>query len=100
MKFKKGNTYTLDVEISNINIEDISKIVFKFGDIEKEYNSEEQGEVIYVDNKFIVSFSQEETLNFKKEVQIEVAIKFIDNSVKRSPIYSVYSLDTIIEEVI
>lgn len=102
MVFKKGNTYELQVKISNIDIEEISKIVFKFNSIEKTYVRDSQNEdVIYQsDETFIIYLSQEETLSLSSEVEYEVAIKFNDNSVKRSPVYTTSSLRTIIQEVI
>lgn len=102
MVFKKGNTYELQVKISNIDIEEISKIVFKFNDIEKTYvNNSQNEDVIYQsDGTFIIYLSQNETLSLSSEVEYEVAIKFTDNSVKRSPVYATSSLKTIIQEAI
>lgn len=102
MVFKKGNTYELKVQIDNIDIEEITKIVFKFNDIEKTYiaNGESEGVTYQGNNIFIINLSQAETLSLSNEVEYEVAIKFNDNSVKRSVVYTTSSLKTIIQEVI
>ena len=102
MIFKKGNTYELHATIKNINIQNITKIVFKFNNIEKTYISGETNtEVAYQeDGTFIVYLSQQETLSLSNTVEYEVAIKFNNNTVKRSPIYTTSSLKTIIQEII
>lgn len=101
MLLKRGNTYKLIAIINNIDTEDISKIVFKFNDIEKTYISNEESDVELTENdEFIIRFTQEDTLKLKGLVRYEVAIKFTDNEVKRSAIKQTTSLDTIIEKEI
>ena len=101
MDFKRGNTYRLYGTIENVDISVISKVVFKFNTIEKTYLSDGTGDVIYDSGKFIVELSQEETLSLTDtRVKYEVAVKFTDNQVKRSPVYNTNSLETIIEEEI
>ena len=102
MVFKKGNTYELKAQINNVDIEDIAKIVFKFNNIKKTYISGETSEdVVYQeDGTFIIYLSQQETLSLSNEVEYEVAIKFNDDSVKRSLVYKTSNLETIIQEVI
>lgn len=100
MSLKQGNTYKLKAVINNVDINDISKIVFKFNDVEKEYNSDGSGDVTYADGTFTILFSQEDTLDFSEIVYYEVAVKFNDESVKRSNIQKTSALKTIIERVI
>lgn len=103
MTLKKGNTYNLKVPIKFNNVllndTDVSKVVFKFGEIQKEFPSES---VSYdTDNSlFIVNFTQEDTLKLSDKVEYEVAVKFPSNQVVRSNVKETYSLKTIIEEVI
>lgn len=102
MVFKKGNTYELKAQIKNVDVEEITKIVFKFNDIKKTYiaNGESEGVIYQGENIFIISLSQAETLSLSDEVEYEVAVKFNDNSVKKSLVYKTSNLKTIIQEVI
>lgn len=103
MALKQGNTYELIcVTKDKINIDEVAKVIFQFNDIEKVYTTEigETSDVIYEDGKFIVPLSQKETLDLKKSVEYEMAIKFTDNSVKRSEVKTTNSLYTIIKKVI
>lgn len=100
MSLKQGNTYKLKAIINNVDIDDISVIVFKFNDVEKIYKSDGSGDVTYADGTFTVSFSQEDTLNFSEIVYYEVGVKFNDNSVKRSNVQKTSVFKTIIERVI
>lgn len=103
MNFKQGNTYNLKIPVKMngepLDIDEVSKVVFKFNDIQKEFGT---GDVSYdsEENYFVVNFSQEDTLKLKKEVKYEVAIKFKDDSVKRSIVKTTSTLYTIIEEEI
>ena len=100
MNLKQGNTYRLKAIINNVDIDDISKIVFKFNDIEKIYNEDGTGDVTYENDNFILNFSQEDTLNLENIVYYEVAVKFTDDTVKRSNIEKTSTFKTIIERVI
>jgi hypothetical protein len=100
MNLKQGNTYKLKAVINNVDIDDISEIVFKFNDVEKIYKSDGSGDVTYADGTFTVLFSQEDTLNFSEIVYYEVGVKFNDNSVKRSNVQKTSVFKTIIERVI
>lgn len=102
MDFKQGNTYKLYGKIEDVNIDIISKVVFKFNDIKKTYLADGTGDVTYSDGIFTVYLSQEDTLSLKSspKVKYEVAVKFTDNQVKRSQVYYTNSLETIIEEEI
>lgn len=102
MDFKQGNTYKLLGHIENVNIDDIDKVVFKFNDIVKTYQSDGTGDVQYSDDIFTINLSQQETLSLNNESQVkyEVAVKFKDAQVKRSQVYYTNSLETIIQEAI
>lgn len=97
---KQGNTYILKATINNVDINDIAKIVFKFNDIEKIYNEDGSGDVTYDDENFIINLSQAETLTLDNTVYYEVAVKFTDDSVKRSNVKKTSTLNTIIEREI
>ena len=102
MDFKKGNTYELKANIEGIDISEIKKIVFQFNNIQKIYisNGESEGVEYESGNTFIIHLSQEETLSLSEIVKYEVAIKFNNDEVKRSVVYSTSSLATIIKEAI
>lgn len=103
MTFKKGNTYNLRVPIKlngiNLKDSDVTKVVFKFDEIKKEFPSDE---VSYdsANGLFLITFSQEETLKLSDEIEYEVAVKLQDEQVIRSDVKKTYSLKTIIEEAI
>lgn len=103
MTLKKGNTYNLrvPVKLNKVNLKetDVSKIVFKFGEIKKEF----PGDNVSYDSTnavFLINFSQEETLTFSDVVEYEVAVKLQNKQVIRSDVKRICSLKTIIEEVI
>lgn len=101
MVFKQGNTYELPVNIKNTDLSTIQKIVFKFNDIEKEYDADdENSEVREVDGQLILPFSQEETLSLCENVAYEVAVRFKSGKVKKSLVKYTQTLITIIKEVI
>lgn len=103
MLLKQGNTYKLSCTISDIDIEDIAKIVFKFNEIKKVYlPNSEQSDVTYSEGVFTVPLSQQDTLKLieNEKVEYEVAVKFTDEQVKRSRVEETRSLKTIIEEAI
>lgn len=104
MNFKRGNTYRLKASIPNVDIEQIKKIVFKFDTITKTYLQDGTGDVSYDSENeiFLINLAQEETLALQnsQKVKYEVAVKFTDDTVKRSPVYYTNSLETIIEEAI
>ena len=100
MEFKQGNTYELPAVIDNVDINDITKVVFQFDNIKKTYLSDGTGDVEYSDGKFIISLTQQETLQLDGKVAYEVAIKFNDGKVRRSKVKHTTSLLTIIKEAI
>lgn len=99
MVFKQGNTYQLKATIDT-DLATIDKIVFQFNDIQKVYLTDGTGDVQLESGVFIVPLTQEDTLALGDMVNCEVAVKFEDESVKRSRVLENISLDTIIEEVI
>ena len=100
MRFKQGNTYTLNATIKNVDIQDINKVVFKFNEIEKTYKEDGTGDVELDGDKFVISLSQEETLQLCETVYYEVAVKFTNEEVKRSKVECTDSLETIINKEI
>ena len=96
MVFKQGNTYQLKGKVKGIDVSEISKVVFKFNDIEKIYPTN----VTYENEVFTIPLTQQETLTLQDEVKYEVAVKFTNNQVKRSVVNETNSLYTIIEEAI
>lgn len=99
MVFKQGNTYQLKATI-DVNLSTIDKIIFQFNNVQKQYLSDEEGDVRLENGVFIIPLTQEDTLSLGEMVDCEVAVKFQDGSVKRSRIIEKIALDTIIEEVI
>lgn len=99
MIFKQGNTYQLKATIDT-DLSTIDKIVFQFNDIQKKYLSDGTGDVQLESGVFIVPLTQEDTLALGNMVNCEVAVKFTDDSVKRSRVIENLALDTIIEESI
>lgn len=100
MELKQGNTYKLKATIKDVEINDITKIVFKFNNIEKTYNSSGESDVTLEDETFIINLSQEDTLQLNGSVSYEIAVKFTNGDVKRSNIQHSTSLKTIIEKAI
>lgn len=101
MALKKGNTYYLEMPVKingePLQIENVEKVVFQIGEIRKEYPNED---VKYERELFVVYLSQEDTLKLNKDIEYEVAIKFLDGQVIRSEPKTTYSIKTIINEVI
>lgn len=101
MELKRGNTYKLNATINNVDVEDIAQIVFKFNDVEKIYKSDGTGDVeLTEENVFIISLSQNDTLQLDGSVSYEIAVKFTNGEVKRSKIQNTPSINTIIERAI
>jgi hypothetical protein len=100
MALKQGNTYKLKATINDVEISDITKIVFKFNNIEKTYNSTGTSDVELEGGTFIVNLSQEETLQLEGSVSYEIAVKFTNGDVKRSKVKHTQSLETIIDRAI
>lgn len=99
MVFKQGNTYQLKATI-DVDLSTIDKIVFQFNDVQKQYLSDGTGTVTLENGVFVVPLTQADTLSLGDMVNAEVAVKFIDGSVKRSRVLENIALDTIIEEAI
>lgn len=99
MVFKQGNTYQLKAKIDT-DLSLISKIVFQFNEVRKVYQASGESDVTLDNGVFIVPLTQQDTLKMGDCVNAEVAVKFNDNSVKRSRVIENLALDTIIEEVL
>lgn len=86
MELIQGCTYIFNITISDndgniVNINDIEKGEFIFGDIVKLYPS---GDVVFEENKFKVKLSQEDTLSFKSSIYCQFRLKYKDGQVKSS----------------
>lgn len=79
----QGDSYLVPIKLKidgqYINLEDVKKIEFTFGDLKKYYT----GEITYDENSnsFLFPLSQEETIAFQGPQQLEVRVKFIDDTV-------------------
>ena len=104
MKFKKGQTYELICNPKeDININNINKIIFAFGESKKVYTSDTTGtqDIIIENGKIKIKLSQEYTLKLSDEkVEYEMAIKYKSGKVLKSPVKISKTLRTIIKEVI
>lgn len=106
MIFQEGNTYILEIPLTldgdDININDISKVEFMFNDIRKTYGEDE--DVTYDTNEkcFKVPLSQEETFSLQgnKSIQYQARVKFTDDSVMGTCIYSGYIQESLSKEVL
>ena len=97
LKFKKGNTYILKVDM---DLTDIEKVVFVLNDITKTYKSDGTGDVTEDDGTILIPLTQQETLSLAKTTEIEIEVKFTDGEVSRSDIYTTTSLRTLLNEAI
>lgn len=101
MKIKQGNTYMINARIKDIEMSDVVKMVIKFNEIEKTYESGVEGDItIDAEGIITIYLSQEDTLQLQNNVEYEIAVKFNDNHVERSDVKSIPSLRTIIKKVI
>ena len=103
---KQGNQFWYGIKLKGKNKEYlnpsiVSKIIFNFDDLTKEY-SEESEEVIFDDenNLFKIYLTQEETQIMKDKVKIDARIKFKNEEVLGTHIIETYVFDSLNKEVI
>ena len=86
MILQQGSTYRLEIELTDgtspIDPDSIAKVEFVFGDKTKLYPSE----VTLEGGKFIVPFTQAETLAMQDMIRYQARILFTDNQVKGTDI--------------
>lgn len=77
----QGDSYYIPIRIKvngeYINIEEVQKVEFSFGSLRKYY----EGDVTYDGKNFLFPLTQEETINFQGSQQLEVRVKFTDDTV-------------------
>ena len=114
MIFQEGNTYILQVPLTvngeDIDIDEVSLVEFMFNDIRKIYGSYEKGQetitgdVTYnaEEKCFEVPLSQQETFTLRENdiIRYQARVKFTDNSVNGTCIYSGYIAESISKEVL
>lgn len=105
---KQGNQFYLEIQIQDEQLppniltnEGILKVVFNIDDLTKTY-AEDSEEVSYDETKqcFKIWLSEEETLKFNEEVQIEARILFETNEILGSYIKTVYFNPILIDKSI
>lgn len=104
---KRGNQFNLLINLKFKNSQEliapalVEHIVFTIGDIVKYYNLNSE-EVTYDEEKqkYKIRLTQEETLNFDKEIKVEARIKFANNDVYGSVIKKYLVQDVLNEEII
>ena len=106
MIFQEGNTYFLQVPLTvngdDLDINDVILVEFMFENIRKIYG--DGGDVTYnYDEKYFeVPLSQEETFSLTENgiINYQARVKFTDNSVGGTCIYSGYVAPSISKEVL
>lgn len=77
----QGDSYYIPIKLKvngeYINIDDVQRIEFSFGSLKKYY----EGDVEYDGESFLFPLSQEETIAFQGPQQLEVRVKFTDDTV-------------------
>lgn len=104
----EGNTYNLEIPLTKdgeaIDINEVSIVEFMFDDIRKYYGTIDglEGTVTYDGEKFIVPLSQQDTfqLNGEDTIKYQARVKFTDDQVQSTKIYTGYITDSISKEVL
>lgn len=89
MNLRRGNTYTLKVDLKSngeyLDYSQIEKIEFIFGEVNKTILNKD----FNIDgNSLIIEFSQEETFKLDYTISYQVRVKFKTGDVIASEIYS------------
>ena len=103
---KQGNQFWYGIKLKDKNKEylnpsTISKIIFNFDDLSKEYN--ETSETVIFDeqnNLFKIYLTQEETQKMKDKIKIDVRVKFNNEEILGTVVREEYILDSLNKEVI
>lgn len=103
---KQGNQFWYGIKLKDKNKEYltpiiISKIIFSFDDLSKEYN-ENSKDVIFDEsnNLFKIYLTQEETQKMKDKVKIDVRVKFKNEEILGTHVVQEYIFDSLNKEVI
>ena len=103
---KQGNQFWYGIKLKDKNKEYlnpsiVSKIIFNFDDLQKEYNEDSQNVIFDEENNlFKIYLTQEETQQMQGKVKIDVRVKFKNDEILGTIIREVYILDSLNEEVI
>lgn len=108
MIISEGNTYNLEIPITvdgnPIDINTVSIVEFMFDDIRKYYGTIDglEGTVTYDGEKFIVPLTQEDTfhLNGEQSIKYQARVKFNNEEVQNTKIYTGYITDSLSKEVL
>lgn len=110
MIISEGNTYKLEIPLTkngeDIDINEVSIVEFMFNDLRKYYGTIDgvTGDVTYDNNEkqFIVPLSQEETFNLKgnSHIKYQARVKFTNDEVQNTRIYTGYITEAISQEVL
>jgi hypothetical protein len=103
---KQGNQFWYGIKLKGKNKEyldpsTVSKIVFNFDNLIKEYNNTSE-DVIFDEEKkiFKIYLTQEETQKMKNKVRIDARVKFKNEEILGTPVIETYILDSLNKEVI
>lgn len=103
LSLMQGDTYRLPIKIMHkgyvIKDIDVKKIEFQFGNISKSYPG---SDVTYFNERFIVRFTQSETLSMNSNLynECQASVLFNDNSRKSTELYSFEVFKTLIRKEI
>lgn len=108
MIISEGNTYNLEIPITvdgdPIDINTVSIVEFMFDDIRKYYGTINglEGTVTYDGEQFIVPLTQEDTfrLNGEQSIKYQARVKYTNEQVDSTKIYTGYITDCISKEVL
>lgn len=103
---KQGNQFWYGIKLKDKNKEylnpsNVSKIIFNFDNLTKEYN-ETSEDVIFDEqnNLFKIYLTQEETQKMKDKIKIDARVKFKNEEVLGTHIVETYIFDSLNKEVL
>lgn len=96
---KAGGTYVISVELDDIKIAQVQSIIFTLK-ANKTVKKVYPDNVHYIDGKFKLSLTQQDTLDLEGNISIEAQINFLNKSVAKSFIKFAYIKPTLATQII
>lgn len=96
---KAGGTYIISVELADIKIAQVQSIIFTLK-ANKTVKKVYPDNVDYIDGKFKLSLTQQDTLDLEGNISIEAQINFLNKSVAKSFIKFAYIKPTLATQII
>ena len=99
----QGDAYSLGFTIRNnagsiVTPDDIIDVAIKIGGLRKTFLD---GQVTYVDGRWLFPFTQEETFRYwPTQLKSQISVKWNDGTIERKPIFGVRVFESIDKEVL